>query len=175
MHLDQAGKKKSRRTARAAKAEKIAPRPLDKLRPVVRCPTQRYNRRVREGRGFTFEEVKAAGTTPKYAATIGVAVDHRRVNRSVEGFEANVQRLKEYLSRVIVLPAKSDKVGELKQVLSISDSLPVVSGVPPVSTKAVSEVESTDAFKTLRKARMDKKFQGKREKKAREEAEKEKN
>ncbi|KAG9918967.1 hypothetical protein KCV05_g10843, partial [Aureobasidium melanogenum] len=39
VHFDQAGKKKARRNARAAKAATVAPRPVDKLRPIVRCPT----------------------------------------------------------------------------------------------------------------------------------------
>lgn len=28
------------------------------LRPIVRCPSLKYNRRVRAGRGFTLEELK---------------------------------------------------------------------------------------------------------------------
>ena len=78
VHFDQAGKKVSRRNARATKAAKIAPRPLDLLRPVVRAPTVKYNRKVRAGRGFTLAEIKAAGLTAAYARTIGIAVDHRR-------------------------------------------------------------------------------------------------
>lgn len=54
----QPGKKVSRRNARQAKAAAVAPRPIDKLRPVVRCPTIKYNRRVRAGRGFTLAELK---------------------------------------------------------------------------------------------------------------------
>jgi hypothetical protein len=56
-HL-QPGKKVSRRNARQAKAAAVAPRPIDRLRPVVRCPTIKYNRRVRAGRGFTLAELK---------------------------------------------------------------------------------------------------------------------
>lgn len=54
----QPGSKSRRREARRAKAAAVAPRPVDKLRPVVRCPTIKHNRRVREGRGFTIEELK---------------------------------------------------------------------------------------------------------------------
>lgn len=172
VHLDQAGKKASRRSARQSKAAKIAPRPLDQLRPVVRAPTVRYNRKVRAGRGFTFEELKAAGVSPKYARTVGIAVDHRRVNRSVEGFEVNVQRLKEYLGRLIVLPRKGD--AEQAQVASIAKTLPITNARPAVSTKAVADVESTDAYKQLRKAYSDKRHAGKRQKKAREAADAEK-
>lgn len=173
VHLDQAGKKVSRRTARQNKAAAVAPRPLDQLRPVVRAPTVRYNRKVRAGRGFTFEELKAAGVSPKYARTVGIAVDHRRVNRSVEGLEVNVQRLKEYLSRLIVLPRKGESA-EQAQVASIAKTLPITNAQPAVSTKAVGDVESTDAYRQLRKAFSDKRHAGKREKKAREAAEAEK-
>ncbi len=57
--FDQAGRKKSRRIARVQKAGRIAPRPIDGLlRPAVRCPTIRYNMKLRSGRGFTLEELK---------------------------------------------------------------------------------------------------------------------
>ena len=49
--LNQAGRKKRRLTARRAKAEAAGSRPLDKLRPVVKCATNRYNHRNRVGRG----------------------------------------------------------------------------------------------------------------------------
>ncbi len=54
----QPGRKRRRREARLAKAAAVAPRPVDKLRPVVRCPTIKYNSRVRPGRGFTLSELK---------------------------------------------------------------------------------------------------------------------
>ena len=53
------GKKKRRRTKRLQKAAKTAPRPVKgPLRPVVRCPTFKYNTKIRAGRGFTLEELK---------------------------------------------------------------------------------------------------------------------
>ena len=59
--LDQPARKKRRRLARKAKAAAIAPRPAAGLfRPVVRCPTQKYNMKLRQGRGFTLEELKGA-------------------------------------------------------------------------------------------------------------------
>ena len=71
--------------AREKKAKAIFPRPTaGALRPVVRPPTQRYNFKTRLGRGFTLEELKAAGIPKKLAPTIGIAVDHRRRNRSEE-------------------------------------------------------------------------------------------
>jgi large subunit ribosomal protein L13e len=59
--LDQAGAKKSRRVARATKAALVAPRPVDLLRPAVRCQTVKYNRKVRAGRGFSLDELKVSG------------------------------------------------------------------------------------------------------------------
>merc|ERR1712105_331685 len=41
----------------------------------------------------------------------GIAIDNRRRNGSVEGLQANVQRLKEYRSKLIVFPRKSGKGG----------------------------------------------------------------
>lgn len=108
--FDQPGRKKSRRIARVAKAARIAPRPIDGLlRPAVRGQTIKYNTKLRAGRGFTLEELKEAGIRRKEALTIGVSVDHRRKNRSVESLETNVQRLKLYKSKLIVFPKKANK------------------------------------------------------------------
>ena len=49
---------------------------------------------------------QAAGVNRKQALSIGIAVDHRRKNRSQESLQANVLRLKEYKSRLIVFPRK---------------------------------------------------------------------
>lgn len=168
VHFDQAGKKVARRQARAAKAAKIAPRPLDLLRPVVRAPTVRYNRKVRAGKGFTFGEIKAAGLTPAYARTIGIAVDHRRQDKNQETFEVNVQRLKEYLSKIIVFP-RNGKV-EAEQVLSTAAAFPIAQPSTDVETRAVEATEQS-AYRTLRLARSEKKYKGIREKRAREKAE----
>ncbi|KAJ1673787.1 60S ribosomal protein L13, partial [Spiromyces aspiralis] len=107
--FDQPGRKLRRRRARVAKAAKVAPRPVDLLRPAVRCPTVKYNRKVRAGRGFTLEELKAAGINPREALSIGIAVDTRRRNRSEESLTLNVQRLKAYKAKLIVLPRKRSK------------------------------------------------------------------
>eukprot|EP00061_Rhincodon_typus_P013861 g40492.t1 len=58
--FNQPARKIRRRKARQAKARRIAPRPVaGPLRPVVRCPTVRYHTKVRAGRGFSLEELKA--------------------------------------------------------------------------------------------------------------------
>merc|ERR1711862_331106 len=109
---NQPARKIRRRGARIAKAARIAPRPLGKLRPVVHCPTYKYNVKVRAGKGFTIEELKAAGLSKAYAQTIGIAVDHRRRNQSVESLQLNAQRLKEYKSKLILFPINSKNAGK---------------------------------------------------------------
>jgi len=51
--FNQAARKRRRLEARRNKADSLAPRPAEALRPVVRGQTQRYNRRIKLGRGFT--------------------------------------------------------------------------------------------------------------------------
>lgn len=47
-----------------------------------------------------------AGIHKKVARTIGISVDPRRRNKSTESLQANVQRLKEYRSKLILFPRK---------------------------------------------------------------------
>ncbi|PSK43992.1 60S ribosomal protein L13 [Elsinoe australis] len=185
VHFDQAGKKKSRRNARQAKAAKVAPRPVDKLRPVVRCPTLKYNRRVRAGRGFTFAELKAAGIPRKLASTIGISVDPRRQNISEESLAANVERLKSFKSKLILFPrkTKSPKKGdasaeEVKSAKEGSNTAKFANAALPISNKVeikegkVSDYPSTDkAYRKLRDARSEARLVGVREKRAKAKAE----
>lgn len=109
--LDQPMRKRRRRAARKAKAEAIAPRPVSGLlRPAVHCPTQRYNSKIRAGRGFTLEELKEVGINRLQARSIGIAVDFRRRNKAVESLQLNVQRLKAYQAKLIVFPRKAGKI-----------------------------------------------------------------
>lgn len=85
-------------------------RPTELLRPAVRCPTKRYNTKLRSGRGFTHDELKAAGIRRKEALSIGIPVDHRRRNRSEEGLKLNKERLDAYKARLVVFPRKAGKV-----------------------------------------------------------------
>jgi len=108
--FDQAPQKKVRRLKRQRKAAKVFPRPVKGyLRPLVRCPSSKYNTHVREGYGFTHEELKAAGINRKGARQIGIAVDHRRRNKSNASFEPNVERLKKYMSKLVLWPRKVSK------------------------------------------------------------------
>ncbi|KAL5724106.1 hypothetical protein ACHQM5_007408 [Ranunculus cassubicifolius] len=69
--FNQPARKTRRRAARQKKAVKIFPRPTaGPLRPVVHGQTQKYNMKLRAGRGFSLEELKAAGIPKKLAPTI---------------------------------------------------------------------------------------------------------
>lgn len=88
--FNQAANKDRRYRKRLAKAQRVAPRPTKgSLRPIVRGTTRRYNTKVRAGRGFSLDELRAAGLQPKYARTIGVSVDHRRRNKSTQAYQVN--------------------------------------------------------------------------------------
>merc|ERR1712043_113700 len=112
-YFNQPARKYRRRQARIKKATAIFPRPIKTLRSAVICPTQRYNTRLRSGKGFTLEELNQAKISATFARTIGIAVDHRRTNRSTESLQRNVARLKAYKEKLVLLPknAKAPKKG----------------------------------------------------------------
>eukprot|EP00461_Guttulinopsis_vulgaris_P004602 UN04604 len=171
--FDQPAKKQARRASRIAKAKKANPRPVYALRPVVRCQTNKYNTKARAGRGFTPAELKAAGFTTKYAQGLGVAVDFRRKNRSEEGFQVNVERLKQYKSQLVIMQsgkkARKDEVAKdvvkatvqnkTKNVFAINNTV--------VAEEARAPTEAELALKgkvanMLRQALMNQKLYGKR-------------
>ncbi|KAH8808526.1 putative 60S ribosomal protein L13 [Xylogone sp. PMI_703] len=185
VHFDQPGRKLRRRNARLSKAAAVAPRPVDKLRPIVRCPTIKYNRRVRAGRGFSIAELKEAGIPRKLAPTIGISVDPRRQNLSVESLKANVDRLKAYQARLILFPHKlgKPKKGDAskEEVSAVKKSITSLKAALPIAPTSYefTEISKSDlpkgveggAYRKLREARSEKRLQGKREKRAREAAE----
>jgi large subunit ribosomal protein L13e len=84
--FDQPGRKKSRRIARIQKAARIAPRPVDGLlRPAVRCPTIKYNTKLRAGRGFTLEELKVCDEKKRFFDTWKHRVTNM-INRFIGGW-----------------------------------------------------------------------------------------
>jgi large subunit ribosomal protein L13e len=171
--FDQAARKKRRRLTRQKKAAAIAPRPASGLlRPAVHPPTIKYNYKLRQGRGFTFAELKEAGINRKEARTIGIAVDHRRRNRSAESLQLNAQRLKVYKSKLIVFPRKRGKpksgdaeMAELDQATQVKVAVPL-----PAAFKKEKAMEITDdmaedgAFHKIRMARADYRLFGVRQK-----------
>jgi len=102
--FSQPARKLKRKQKRQARAAKIFPRPTELLRPLVRCPTNRYNTKIRLGRGFTVDELREAKLDAVQAKSVGIAVDFRRKNRSLETKRTNVQRLQLYKAKVVVFP-----------------------------------------------------------------------
>jgi len=171
-HFDQPLKKRRRGKLRRIKAATKAPRPLHKLRPVVACPTQRYNMKVRAGRGFSLQEIKKAGLkSGHYARTLGISVDNRRRNKSIEGLTRNVKRLKQYMERLVLFPINpkgKDKrnkekmityfmsLEKAKQRLSlykrfVRNPMPIVQDRNPVTAIVkVDDVPNYDAKATLK-------------------------
>ena len=174
--FNQPMKAKRRKQKRVVKAAKLAPRPVNKLRPIIRCPTFKDNTKVREGRGFTTEELAGAGYKPGFAQTIGISFDPRRRNHCMESLQLNIQRLKEYQSKLILFPhkkAKAPKAGEATPE-EISKATQLVGKILPVSVKVdkskvdsmviTDEMKNFKAFHTIRQARAHKRLFGKRAK-----------
>lgn len=164
--LDQAGRKKSRRTARALKAARVAPRPVDALRPAVRCQTFKYNTKLRAGRGFTAAELKAVGLTRQTAMQMGISVDHRRRNRSQESLEMNKARLEAYKARLVVLPKNGAALTEATAACTAA-AFPIRNERVAEAARAISaEEREFSAYKTLRNARSVARLAGVRAKRA---------
>jgi len=176
--FNQPARKKRRHVNRIKKARAIMPRPVaGPLRPIVRCPTFKYNTRVRAGRGFTIEELKAAGLNKRVARTLGIAVDFRRRNRAVESLQLNVQRLKEYRAKLILFPKKLSKPKkgdsteeELKVATQLKGTVMPIHIMPKKDkVRAITDEERKySAFVALRQARAHVRLAGQRAKKAKE-------
>lgn len=165
--FDQAGRKKARRTTRSLKAARVAPRPVDTLRPAVRCQTIKYNTKLRSGRGFTAAEIKAAGMTRQEAMSVGISVDHRRRNRSQESLEMNKARLTAYKSKLILLPKKNAST-DASTVACLAAAFPIVKNAVAIEApRAVSAAEvEFSAYKTIRSAKTTARYAGIRAKRA---------
>ena len=175
----QAARKTRRRNNRVEKAKKMFPRPVaGLLRPVVHPPTQRYNMKLRLGRGFTLAELREAKIAPRLARTIGISVDHRRRNRCEESLNANVKRLKLYKSKLLVFPKGSGKKAvkkgdtpkaELTDVKqnTLKEIIPIPNAHRREKARAITaDMKSFSAWRAVRKARTNKKYLGAKMKKA---------
>jgi len=178
--FNQPAKKETRRAARVAKAKRLAPRPTQRLRPIVRGQTNKYNTKIHAGRGFTLDELKAAGVNRHEARGVGISVDHRRKNRNEEAFQLNVERLKVYKSKLIVFPRnpsskrvkKGDSTKEersaAKQV-STRHVLPINTKTvnPKIKARKISAAERDTVVRDVqRKAHTDGKLWGQRKRRA---------
>lgn len=182
--FNQPARKLRRRTARQEKAAKAFPRPAaGALRPVVHGQTVKYNAKLRQGRGFSLAELKEAGIPAKLARTLGIAVDNRRRNRSLEGLQANVQRLKAYRSNLVIFPRDAKKPRKFEAAKEGAAAVAQVKGaVMPITKEApklesvalTEEMKAFKAYATLRLERMNARMVGIRAKRAKEAAEAEK-
>jgi large subunit ribosomal protein L13e len=193
----QPARKIKRRLKRQRRAARLFPRPVELLRPLVHCPTLRYNSKIRLGKGFTLDELKLAKLPPIQARSIGIAIDYRRKNRSLETQRANVQRLQLYKSKVVVFPkrriikykdrktkeiVKKPKAIKLKlftvgtqedkeKVKQLSTQFPYIITKPHDQPRAITEKEkTTSAYLTIRKARAQANKFSEKQRKAKKEA-----
>merc|ERR1711998_28959 len=184
---NQPARKKARRTARATKAAAVAPRPVaGAVRPLVHGATVKYNSKTRVGRGFSLAEIKDAGLGKFEAMSLGISVDPRRRNRSVEGKQTNVQRLREYKANLVVFPrngkkakqgwkpdASAEEVAVAQQVTSKVVMKPVKAVAAVETRKITDEERSAKTTRMLKAAWNDARLCGFREKRAKERADKE--
>jgi len=175
--FNQPARKKRRRQARLTKAKFIAPRPVGgALRPVVHASTNRYNRKVRLGRGFTLEELKEAGINRHLAPGIGISIDHRRRNKSVNSLQENVQRLKSYRSRVILFPrnkkvfrkgdSTKEELAQAKQQTTKVVDPPRLKERKQKARLITEEEKKVNVYEKLRQARATARLMGIRKKRA---------
>jgi large subunit ribosomal protein L13e len=176
--------KKIRAQKRADKAAAKGTAPISKLRPLVRGQTRRYAHKVKFGRGFSLTELKAAKLTAAFAQSIGISVDHRRRNLNSEALEANVKRLNEYKSKLILFPRRDGKFKKGEVNDSTADALKNatqntthgVLALPRVTPRCkveslTKELKESKVYATLRKLRDIKRNKARREKKAKDAAE----
>jgi|TARA_B110001450_G_scaffold61329_1_gene58098 large subunit ribosomal protein L13e len=178
------GHKTVRSQKRADRAAARSPAPLDLLRPTVKACTRRYASKIRFGRGFSLEEIRAAGLTPAFARTVGIAVDHRR-HGSNQMEEANIQRLTTYKANLVLFPRVEGKAkkGEIADSTTRLDTPQNVQGgvlaLPPVKARVglaalTKDLKSKKVYRSIREARVNRKYEGKRIKRAKEAEEKKK-
>lgn len=133
--------------------------------------------------------MKAAKVTPKFARTVGIAVDHRRQDTSTEALQVNVQRLESYKSKLILFPRKEGKFKKGEIADSTADKLKSAEAekqnlskhviekpkrkLREAPQKITKEMKDLKAFRKLRQLRVNAHYKGKRDKRAKEQAEQE--
>merc|ERR1719253_499395 len=126
--------------------------------------TQRYNSKVRLGRGFTLDELKEAGISKQYAKTIGISVDHRRKNRCTESLQENAARLKLYKTKQgDTTRAEAENVPQN----TLKEIIPLQKAVKKEKARAITAAEKAFSAKhALRTAWANKHFDGKKKARA---------
>lgn len=133
--------------------------------------------------------MRAAKITPAFAQTVGIAVDYRRVNKSEEALQLNVQRLENYKSKLILFPRRADKPKKGEIADSTADKLKSAEAgaqntnkhvldrparkVRQPAQKLTKDLAEARVFRKIRQLKVNAKYKGRREKRAKEAAEKE--
>lgn len=148
--------------------------------------TRKYAGKVRYGRGFSHTELTACGLTAEFARTVGIAVDHRRTNTSVEQLQINTERLNTYKSKLILFPRKDGqpKQGQINdataEALKTAAANNQLSGrvLPRVAAKQADEFVALTKEDKARRVHsiarvlsVTKRYQGRRDKRAKDAAE----
>jgi large subunit ribosomal protein L13e len=121
----------------------------------------------------------------KWAQTVGICVDHRRTNTSTEQLQVNVDRLNTYKSKLVIFPRVegapkkglvNDATAEqLKKVTQGNGNLPIAAAAAAPEFAAITPaMKATQVYRKLRILRKTARYQGRRNKRAEEEAAKDK-
>ena len=108
----------------------------------------------------------------KLARTVGFAVDKRRRNKSEQAAATNVDRIKEFKSKLLVFPRAGSKAktgdATRAQLASVAqnthkDIIPIKRAKLTVTARKITDAErKTSVFETLRKRHIDRKLAPKR-------------
>ena len=177
--FNQTAHKTIRRQRRASRAAAAGVAPISKLRPIVHAQTRRYAHKVKFGRGFSLQELREARLTPAFAATVGIAVDHRRHNTNADTMALNVARLNQYKQKLILFPrvAGQPKKGEINDSTAeqlknaTQNTQEGVFALPSTSRRCkierlTPELRSARVYQRLRQERINKRYNGARIKRA---------
>ncbi len=138
------------------------------------------------GAGQVLTWSQEAGIPRRLAPTIGISVDARRQNLSMESLATNVERLKAYRARLILFPRRAgqhkkddaskedvsaaNKAEHMKHTKVVLPIVNVESGFKEIKKNDMPEPIEGGAYKKLREARSEARLVGKREKRAKEKA-----
>ena len=126
-------------------------------------------------------ELKSANLSARFARTVGIAVDHRRTNTSEAQLQLNVERLNTYKSKLILFPRIEDKPKKGLIDDSTAEKLKSTAAQTQVSGKVLphekpatvdefaaitAEDKGSHVYRTLRTLRTNKRYHGRRVKKA---------
>merc|ERR1712035_26021 len=130
MAFNKAGQKTRRANLRKQKAIEIFPRPLRKLQPVVSCQSQRYNHKMKLGKGFNLQELEKAGMKVEEARKLRIRVDLRRKSKSQESIDRNAERLLNYKNSLVFFKndkeMKESKVQQFKAKIGFEKKIPKI-------------------------------------------------